>query len=301
MLYDKSIDAFRKTCETRSFTRAAEELYISHTALIKQINKLEKELGVSLFNRTSHGVSPTEAGSVFYEKTTDLLSMSVEIVEQTRKVGVKKKSVIRVGVSLFYPAGMFLELWHSLPGLSSLFDLQIVQIPDDAKRYAGLGSQYDILVGPYNLELSYPFYPIGSYPFSIAMPFDHPLKDKNSIHFSDLDGNTIMIMKEGTSPINDNVRKKIQEVCYYITIIDIAPQYDMHTFNRCAESHCLLLSLSCWDNVHPGLVSRPLDEPYALPCGVVTSLHVSKDMETFIHYLQFSIKKLISLIINREE
>ena len=41
MLYDKAIDAFRKTCETGSFTRAAEELYISHTALIKQINKLE--------------------------------------------------------------------------------------------------------------------------------------------------------------------------------------------------------------------------------------------------------------------
>lgn len=285
MLYDKAIDAFRKTCTTGSFTRAAEELYISHTALIKQINRLEEELGVSLFIRSSHGASLTEAGKVFYEKTTELLALCEETVKLVRLKEVKKKSVIRVGVSLFYPAGMFLDLWHSYPQLSALFDLKIVQIPDDAKRYARLGSQYDILVGPYNLKSSYPFYPIGSYAFSIAMPFDHPLHDQKKLHFSDLDGNTIMIMKEGTSAINDSVRWKIQEVCQNVRIIDIDPHYDMQTFNRCAEQHCLLLSLSCWDNVHPGLLSLPLDEPYALPGGILTADDATQEMNAFIHAL----------------
>ncbi len=290
MLYDKAIDAFRKTCETGSFTRAAEELYISHTALIKQINKLEEELGVRLFNRTTHGVTLSKAGEVFYEKTTKLLSVCDEAMKETRKVGKHSKSLIRVGVSLFYPAGMFLDFWHSYHELSTLFDLKIVQIPDDAKRYAGLGSQYDILVGPYNLNMPYPFYPIGSYLFSIAMPFDHPLHTQNVLHFSDLDGNTIMIMKEGTSMINDSVRRKILEVCPHITIIDIEPHYDMSTFNLCAEQHCLLLSLSCWNNVHPGLVSIPLDEPYALPGGILTTENISDDMEMFIHYLNYFLK-----------
>lgn len=291
MLYDKAIDAFRKTCEFGSFTRAAEELYISHTALIKQINRLEEEVGVCLFNRTSHGVGLTDAGKVFYEKTTRLRSVCDEVLKETRKADNQKKPIIRLGVSLFYPAGMFLDLWHSFQELSSMFDLKIVQIPSDAKRYAGLGSQYDILVGPYNLNMTYPFYPIGSYSFSIAMPFDHPLHDKKQLHFSDLDGNTIMIMKEGTSSINDSVRKKILEACSQITIIDVDPHYDMHTFNDCAEQHCLLLSLSCWDRVHPGLVSIQLDEPYSLPCGILTAENVSDDMRTFIQYLNIEQNK----------
>ena len=291
MLYDKAIDAFRKSCEYGSFTRAAEDLYISHTALIKQINRLEDDLGVSLFNRTSHGVSLTEAGKVFYEKTTKLLSVCDEVVKETVRAEKHKKAIIRVGVSLFYPAGMFLDLWHSFQELSSLFDLKIVQIPSDAKRYAGLGSQYDILVGPYNLNMPYPFYPIGSYSFSIAMPFDHPLHDKKVLHFSDLDGNMIMIMKEGTSAINDSVRQKIQEECSRVAIIDIDPHYDMQTFNNCAEQHCLLLSLSCWDHVHPGLVSIPLDEPYALPGGILTAEQVSDDMHTLMQYLNIHQKE----------
>ena len=291
MLYDKTIDAFRKACETGSFTRAAEELYISHTALIKQINRLEEEVGVILFNRTSHGVNLTEAGKVFYEKSSDILSVCNEAIMQARKVGQYQKYVIRVGVSLFYPVGIFLDFWHSFQELSSLFDLKIVQIPNDAKRYDGLGSQYDILVGPYNLQYAYPFFPIGSYPFSIAMPFDHPLHGKRILHFSDLDGYTIMIMKEGTSDINDKVRKKIREVCPHITMIDINPHYDMQTFNQCAEHHCLLLSLSCWDHVHPGLISIPLDEPYVLPGGIVTAEHVSEGMETFIQYLKNILKE----------
>lgn len=290
MLYDKAIDAFRKACETGSFSCAAQELYISHTALIKQINRLEGEMGVRLFKRTSHGVDLTEAGKVFYEKTTDLLSLCDAVVMETRKTDQQKKYTIRIGVSLFYPAGIFLDLWHSFQGLSSLFDLKIVQISNDAKRYAGLGSQYDILVGPYNLQLSYPFYPIGSYSFSIALPFDHPLHGKKTLHFSDLDGYTIMIMKEGTSAINDDVRRKVQKVCPHITIIDIHPHYDMQAFNQCAEQHCLLLSLSCWDHVHPGLVSIPLDEPYALPAGILTAEHVSDDMQVFIPYLQNVLK-----------
>lgn len=291
MLYDKSINAFLKTCEYGSFTRAAEDLYISHTALIKQINHLEEEIGVKLFIRSSHGVTLTEAGKVFNERCTELVSLCDDIVQKARNAGEKVTIRIRVGVSLFYPPAVLLDLWHSSRELSAKFELIMVQIKDDARRYAGLGSQYDILVGPYDLKSQYPFYPIGSYPFTIAMPYEHPLSDKKKLHFSDLDGQTIMIMKEGTSVVNDAIRKAILAECRNVTIVDIEPHYDMQTFNQCAEHHCLLLSLSCWDHVHPGLISIPLDEPYVLPGGIVTAEHVSEGMETFIQYLKNVLKE----------
>jgi LysR family transcriptional regulator, transcription activator of glutamate synthase operon len=46
----------------RHFTRAAEELHVAQSALSHQVARLEKELGVALFERTSRRVTPTEAG-----------------------------------------------------------------------------------------------------------------------------------------------------------------------------------------------------------------------------------------------
>lgn len=46
----------------RHFTRAAEELHVAQSALSHQIRQLERELGISLFERSSRRVAPTEAG-----------------------------------------------------------------------------------------------------------------------------------------------------------------------------------------------------------------------------------------------
>lgn len=54
--------------KNQSFSRAAEELFISQPALSLQISKLEKELGVLIFSRTSRGVFLTENGRIFCEQ-----------------------------------------------------------------------------------------------------------------------------------------------------------------------------------------------------------------------------------------
>lgn len=50
-MYDKHLDSFIVIAESGSFSSAADKLFISRTALIQQINLLEKELGFQLFNR----------------------------------------------------------------------------------------------------------------------------------------------------------------------------------------------------------------------------------------------------------
>lgn len=54
--------AFIRVAEAGSFNKAAESLYITSTALIKQINLLESELGLRLFNRAHRGLTLTKAG-----------------------------------------------------------------------------------------------------------------------------------------------------------------------------------------------------------------------------------------------
>ncbi len=55
---------FLTLCRTKNFSRAAEELYVAQPTLSQQIKRLEEELGVSLFIRSTRSVQLTEAGQV---------------------------------------------------------------------------------------------------------------------------------------------------------------------------------------------------------------------------------------------
>ena len=56
---------FKAIASEKSFTQAAEILFVSQPSLSKQIKTLENRLGILLLNRTGNKISLTEAGSVF--------------------------------------------------------------------------------------------------------------------------------------------------------------------------------------------------------------------------------------------
>lgn len=66
MMYNPQLDTFLCVVEAGSFSKAAEQLYISAPAVIKQINSLEASLGMKLFDRTHRGLVVTEAGQSIY-------------------------------------------------------------------------------------------------------------------------------------------------------------------------------------------------------------------------------------------
>ena len=61
-MYNHQLDTFIQVAELGSFSKAASSLYISPTAVIKQMNILESNLGITLFNRTHQGLTLTSAG-----------------------------------------------------------------------------------------------------------------------------------------------------------------------------------------------------------------------------------------------
>ena len=65
-MFNPMLTVFTCVADCGSFTKAAESLFISPTAVMKQINSLEKHLNMKLLNRTSHGVRLTPAGEVIY-------------------------------------------------------------------------------------------------------------------------------------------------------------------------------------------------------------------------------------------
>ena len=73
MMYNPQLDTFICVVEAGSFSKAAEELYISAPAVIKQINSLENSLNLQLFERTHRGLIITEAGKSLYKDAKYLI------------------------------------------------------------------------------------------------------------------------------------------------------------------------------------------------------------------------------------
>ena len=73
---------FAKTAELSSLSAAGRELRLSTAVVSSRIAKLEKQLGVRLFNRTTRRVNLTEEGQLFYEHCTRILK-EIELIETT--------------------------------------------------------------------------------------------------------------------------------------------------------------------------------------------------------------------------
>ena len=60
----------------------------------------------------------------------------------------------------------------------------------------------------------------------------------------------------------------------------------MAVFNRCAETRNVLLTIECWQNVHPGLVSIPVNWDYSIPYGLLYSKDAPEDVLKFVDVVE---------------
>ncbi|MFI5782518.1 LysR family transcriptional regulator [Nocardia sp. NPDC051570] len=79
------ITQFLEVAEQLSFTRAAQRLHMTQQALSVSVRRLEQELGVMLFDRTTRRVTLTHAGRILRNGSRSLLMASQEVTEQTRQ------------------------------------------------------------------------------------------------------------------------------------------------------------------------------------------------------------------------
>ena len=71
----EQLQYFKAVAETNNMTEAARKMYVTPAAISIAISKLEQELGVRLFDRTTISVALNDAGKAYYEAVTDALQI----------------------------------------------------------------------------------------------------------------------------------------------------------------------------------------------------------------------------------
>ncbi len=115
-MYNLQLETFIVVADLGSFNKAAEALYITPPAVTKQINLLEKDLGLKLFIRTHRGLVLTEAGKSLYKDAKYIIQYCKESVERAKKAMEEKDNVVRVGTSPMTPAAPLGEDSEKLSG-----------------------------------------------------------------------------------------------------------------------------------------------------------------------------------------
>lgn len=93
----KQIKYFQEVVRCKSFTEAAEECFISQSAISQQIQALEHELGVKLLNRENRKISLTPAGEYFYQKSLVLIADFERMCQETVRIANKDNAELRIG------------------------------------------------------------------------------------------------------------------------------------------------------------------------------------------------------------
>lgn len=288
-MYNPLLDTFIAVVDYGSFTKAAEHMFISPTAVMKQINTLENHLNLKLIERTPSGVSLTAAGKVIYKDSKFLMDYSKKSVAAARAATHKYDTTFCVGTSLLNPAKPFMDLWYKVNQSFPQYKLHLVPFEDNHEGVLSeiekLGEKFDFLIGVCDSKAWMSlckFQPLGRYKKMIAVSRDHRLASKDRIDIDDLYGETLMMVSPGDSGVNDFIRSDLQKNHPLIRIEDTPKFYDLSVFNRCAETGNVLLTIECWQDVHPGLVSVPVNWDYSIPYGLLYSNNAPEDVLRFV-------------------
>ena len=292
-MYNQMLDTFIAAADFGSFTKAAKHLYISPTAVMKQINTLENHLDIKLVERTPSGIRLTDSGAVIYQDAKFMIDYSKKSIANAKAANHAKDTTFCVGTSLLNPAKPFMDLWYRVNKDFPEYKLHLVPFEDNHEGILGeiglLGEKFDFLIGVCDSKAWLSrcnFLALGRYKKMIAVPREHRLAGNSCIDIEDLYGETLMMVAHGDSGVNDFLRNDLTKHHPKIQIEDTPQFYDLSVFNRCAETGNVLLSIECWQEVHPGLISIPVNWDYSIPYGLLYSLDAPEDVLRFVNMVK---------------
>lgn len=180
---------FIAVAEEQNVTRAAARLHVSQPPLTRQIQDLEAELGVALFERTAKTIRLTEAGRVFLRESKAALQRVDAAVTAARATAIGHSSELHIGhapsaTADFLPA--VLRAFHKkLPGVRvTLHDMTATEILDglrEGRLDAGL------LVKPERkLPRGVHFQSLRTYPMVVAMTPSHRWSKRREVKVTEV-------------------------------------------------------------------------------------------------------------------
>lgn len=291
-MYNPQLTTFISVAENGSFTKAADALNISPTAVMKQINALEERLGITLFLRDNHGLQLTESGKSFLQDAKYLIDYSDRVIEKAKEIADSdRQPSIRIGTSIMTPAKFLLDVWSELQKFNPHLKIELIPFENNpinsVEILNNLGKHIDIVGGLYDdrflEERGCRAAHLYDKKLSFAVPLTHKLCNKPKIELSDLRGERVLLIRRNWNEYVDKLRNDLTANGAEIEDFEM---FNLSAFNRAAQENVPIITVDGWEDVHPLLRIVPADWGYRIPFGILYSPAPTKRVKDFIEAMQ---------------
>lgn len=189
---------FVAAAESLSFTKAAEQFYISQTAVTQQIHQLEETLGCALFDRSTRPVTLTPAGKIFLVEAKAILERMSHAADRVHDASTGLTGTLRVGYVRGYERSGLSTLVRQFHQKNSNVLVSFYRGATDALA-AGLTQQeYDIIFtwDSTNLKTQpgIEHLTVENARLLVALYAGHPLSHRRQLYRRELSGENIIYM-----------------------------------------------------------------------------------------------------------
>ena len=186
---------FKTVAELENITKAAESLYISQPALSKAISKLEKSLGVALFERRKGRILLSAMGKVYYE----YVSSAFQVLEQGEKklseLMEQSGDTVAVGSPV---AGVLHDLICDFLSSGEQVQIQEFLYAESMLESELLSGKLDFAVTPITVENSeIEQLTLMEEEIFIVVSQHHPLADRKYARLADFSGDSFLVDESG--------------------------------------------------------------------------------------------------------
>ena len=201
MINANHLKVFNSVANNLSFSKAAEELYKSQSSVSIQINKLEKHLGISLFEQLGKKIFLTEAGTTLFLYSQKIFSLIEEGVHAIDEIKGCSKGRLLLGASTtpgVYLLPKIMGNFKSIyPGIAPKLEIA------NSQRIAEMVNTNSLDIGIIGGEITCPpelqVEPWLKDELFLVVPDKHPWVSKASVHLRDLENEQFIFREYGSS------------------------------------------------------------------------------------------------------
>ena len=247
---------FVAVAQHRSFTKAANQYYLSQTAVTQQVRALEDTLGVRLLDRNSRPVSLTPAGTVFLKEAKAILERMNSAVSRTRDASTGLVGSLRIGYTKGYErsnlSDRLREFHRDYPNIL----LTCFRCDTDMLAAGLLNGEYDVIFTWDSTNIRQDSQVetrlIEQARLVVALYGSHPFARRTALRRSELKNETIIFMSPsstGASFGDDHFMQLYQQAGYHPSILLRSNDVESILMMVAAEEGISILPAYCTDKL----------------------------------------------------
>ena len=192
------IEAFIEVAETNSFAKAAGNLNLSQPALSRRIQKLEYELGTSLFDRTTRKVNLSYSGRNFLERAKSIIE-AIQTATKTLSEKYTFPSIVKIAA---VNTALRNIVFPTIKLFKTKYPNSKIQIIERSANYvvdSVLGGECDFAINFMGLqEPGIEFEPLFEEEYVVVFPKGDELEKKRKIRISEIKGRDFIAVWKGS-------------------------------------------------------------------------------------------------------